>query len=69
MIPILGARTVEQLKDNIGALDVELSDEHLQRLDAVSAIDLGFPHEFTTRESIRELVQSSKFRDIINHRE
>jgi len=29
---ILGARTVEQLTDNVGALDVELSSEQLERL-------------------------------------
>lgn len=69
IIPIIGARTENQLKDNIGALAIELTDEHMKRLDTISAIELGFPHEFTTRESIRELVQSGKFRDIINHRE
>ncbi|RMF81058.1 MAG: aldo/keto reductase [Chloroflexi bacterium] len=46
MIPILGARTVEHLKDNMEAVDWQLSDEHWQRLDEVSAIDLGFPHGF-----------------------
>jgi aryl-alcohol dehydrogenase-like predicted oxidoreductase len=46
MIPILGARTLEQLKDNLGVLEWELSDEQRKRLDEVSAIDLGFPHNF-----------------------
>ncbi|WP_374009989.1 aldo/keto reductase [Leifsonia sp. LS-T14] len=34
---ILGARTVEQLDDNLGAADVELSDEQRARLDDASA--------------------------------
>jgi aryl-alcohol dehydrogenase-like predicted oxidoreductase len=34
--PIIGANTVEQLQANMAALDVKLSPEHLQRLDAVS---------------------------------
>lgn len=46
MIPILGARTADQLKDNLGVLDWELTDEQLARLDEVSKIDLGFPHNF-----------------------
>lgn len=46
MIPILGARSAKQLKDNLGAFDWKLTDEQWQRLDKVSAIDLGFPHDF-----------------------
>ncbi len=46
MIPILGARTAEHLKDNMGCLDWKLSDEQIQRLDDLSKIDLGFPHGF-----------------------
>lgn len=34
---ILGARTVEQLEDNLGAADLELSTEELDRLTEVSA--------------------------------
>ncbi len=46
VIPIVGARTREQIEDNIGALDVELSEAELQRLDEVSRIELGFPNDF-----------------------
>ena len=46
MIPILGARSAKQLKDNLGVLDWKLSDEQWKSLDEVSAIDLGFPHGF-----------------------
>jgi aryl-alcohol dehydrogenase-like predicted oxidoreductase len=46
MIPILGARSAEQLKDNLGVLDWKLTDEQWKCLDEVSAIDLGFPHGF-----------------------
>ena len=45
-IPIAGARTLAQFEDNLGALDVRLSPEHLQQLDAASAVPLGFPHDF-----------------------
>ena len=48
MIPVIGARKVSQLKDNLGCLDVTLSAEQLERLDAVSRIERGFPYDFIT---------------------
>jgi aryl-alcohol dehydrogenase-like predicted oxidoreductase len=45
ILPILGAKTVEQLRDTLGALEVELPSEAVARLDEVSAIPLGFPTE------------------------
>jgi aryl-alcohol dehydrogenase-like predicted oxidoreductase len=46
VIPILGARRVEQLEQNLAALEWELTPEQLQRLDEAGAIDMGFPHGF-----------------------
>jgi aryl-alcohol dehydrogenase-like predicted oxidoreductase len=40
---IVGARTEEQLADNLGAVDVELSDDERARLDEVSAPPLLYP--------------------------
>ena len=34
--PIIGPRTMEQFQDNMGALDVELTEEDLRRIDEVS---------------------------------
>jgi len=45
LIPILGSRTREQLDATLGALDVTLAPVQIARLDAVSAIPLGTPHE------------------------
>ncbi|HSW11886.1 MAG TPA: aldo/keto reductase [Solimonas sp.] len=44
--PILGTRTLAQLQDNLGALDVSFSTDQVARLDAASRVDRGFPHEF-----------------------
>ncbi len=43
---IIGARTVEQLDDNLGGLDVRLAPEHLKALEEVSRPKLNFPYEF-----------------------
>jgi hypothetical protein len=41
--PVVGIRTIAQLKDNLGALDVELSTDHIARLNAVSDVPRVFP--------------------------
>ena len=43
---IIGARTMAQLEDNLGALSVRLSAEEVARLDELSAPTLPFPSEF-----------------------
>jgi aryl-alcohol dehydrogenase-like predicted oxidoreductase len=42
---ITGARTAKQLEDSIAALSVHLGRDHMARLETVSAISLGYPHE------------------------
>jgi aryl-alcohol dehydrogenase-like predicted oxidoreductase len=58
-IPILGARTSEQLEDALGCLDFALDPAQRARLDEISAIPLGFPHEFLARPYVRDLVSAS----------
>lgn len=47
--PLVGARTLAQLDENLGAFDVVLDESQRHRLDEASRIDLGFPHEFLAR--------------------
>ncbi|KAI0354913.1 aryl-alcohol dehydrogenase [Trametes cingulata] len=46
VFPIVGCRKVEQLKANIGALDVALTDEHINRIESAVPFDVGFPSNF-----------------------
>lgn len=46
VIPIVGARSAEQLRGSLAAPDVQLSDEHMAHLEEASAIEMGFPHDF-----------------------
>jgi aryl-alcohol dehydrogenase-like predicted oxidoreductase len=46
VIPIVGARTAEQLRETLGGVGLELPEEALRRLSDVSGIPLGFPHDF-----------------------
>jgi aryl-alcohol dehydrogenase-like predicted oxidoreductase len=53
VIPIVGARKLSQVQDNLACVDVQLSGDHLRRLDEVSRIELGFPHDFFTKDMVR----------------
>jgi len=46
IIPIIGARTEAQLRDNLAVIEWSLTQEQLDRLEKVSAIDMGFPYGF-----------------------
>ncbi len=44
--PIVGARTVEQLRDNLGAASLELPAEAVARLEEATGFVKGFPSDF-----------------------
>jgi aryl-alcohol dehydrogenase-like predicted oxidoreductase len=44
-VPVIGPRNVAQLEDYLAALDLVLSAEQAGKLDAVSAVPLGVPHQ------------------------
>ena len=52
-IPIVGATKVSQLEDNLKTTEITLTDEHLQRLNAASAIQLGFPGDFFKEDAVK----------------
>lgn len=54
--PIIGARTVEQATDNLGALDLVLAPEHVGRLDQASAPSPIFPARFVSRPMVQQLI-------------
>lgn len=56
IIPIVGARKIDQLNDNIASLDVVIPESAMERLNAVSAIDLGFPHDFVLRKGAQKMI-------------
>jgi aryl-alcohol dehydrogenase-like predicted oxidoreductase len=55
VVPIIGARKVSQLQDNLGSLDLQLSAEQLKSLDGVSRIELEFPQGIYERETVRAI--------------
>lgn len=65
VIPLIGARNTEQLQDSLGCLDFTLPTESLEELDAVSAIELGFPHDFLSTDNAREMVFGGAYEQIV----
>ena len=55
VIPIIGARKVSQLQDNLASLGLELSAEQLKSLDAASRIELEFPQNLYEKEMVRAI--------------
>jgi aryl-alcohol dehydrogenase (NADP+) len=55
VVPIIGARLLAHLEDNLAGLDVKLSPEQLRVLDEVSAPTLGYPAEMNG--AIRSMLQ------------
>ncbi len=68
IIPIVGSRKVAQLQENLACLEFELTPEQIQRLDAVSTIELGFPHDFLKSSIVQDFAFGGGMAKIDNHR-
>jgi aryl-alcohol dehydrogenase-like predicted oxidoreductase len=44
--PIIGARNLSQLEDNLGAVGWQLEEEHWRALSWASAFPRGYPYDF-----------------------
>lgn len=55
VIPIIGARKLPQIEDNIRSLDVKLSPAQLERLDKATAVSMGFPTDFLALDPVRAI--------------
>jgi aryl-alcohol dehydrogenase-like predicted oxidoreductase len=56
VIPIIGARRIDQLKDNLASLDLHLTPEQVAALDEASAIEVGFPYDFYEVDLVKGMV-------------
>jgi len=65
VIPIIGARKLTQVKDNLACVAVNLDPAHIERLNAVSRIEMGFPHDLFAIDMVRSL-SSGGMRDQID---
>lgn len=69
VIPLIGARTVAQLDDNLGCLAVQLSDAQFAALDAIAGFSPGFPSRFLHSAHVRNLIFGDTFARLDRHRD
>ena len=55
-IPIVGGRKVSQMEDSLGSADLVIPDELMAELNAVSEIELGFPHDFLQQDTVKNVL-------------
>jgi aryl-alcohol dehydrogenase-like predicted oxidoreductase len=64
LIPIIGGRNAGQIRDNLACLTFELTAEQMAKLDQVSAVSLGFPHDFLSTDMMRSLIHGRTQADL-----
>ena len=69
IVPIVGARSEAQMRENLEALAVELTDEHVERLGDAGGFSVGFPRAFLESDHVRGLIFGDTFDLIDDHRE
>jgi aryl-alcohol dehydrogenase-like predicted oxidoreductase len=66
IIPLIGAKSAAQIKESLTCLEVHLSEEQFKKLDEVSKIDLGFPHDFLNSPTVNDVLYGGIKDKIIN---
>lgn len=56
------------MEQNLACVDLELDPGQVERLDRVSAIELGFPHDFLQSDSVRQTVYGEGFERVEDRR-
>jgi aryl-alcohol dehydrogenase-like predicted oxidoreductase len=68
ILPILGARTLNQIEDNLGVLEFELTPDQLQEIGELSDFQVGFPWSFLHDEYVLELIHGKTYPKLDFHR-
>lgn len=56
IIPVVGATKTAQMTDCLGAANIRIPEEYLNQLNAVSAVELGFPHDFLQQPGVMDVL-------------
>ncbi|MFJ4276607.1 aldo/keto reductase [Streptomyces massasporeus] len=68
VVPIVAATRESQLADNLGSVGVRLDADALARLDEVSAVPLGFPHDFVREPAITRNIHGDRWMAVDDRR-
>jgi aryl-alcohol dehydrogenase-like predicted oxidoreductase len=64
VVPIVGTRRAEQLRENVAATELALAADELAALDEAGAPRLGFPRSFLESGGVRELIYGNTYERI-----
>lgn len=64
IIPILGCRTFAQVQDNLGCLNLPLSNEQMEELSKLADFKLGFPLSFLKSDHVGNLLFGETFKKL-----
>lgn len=64
MIPIIGARKADQIKDNLACVEFKLTAAQMRKLDEASHIPLGFPYDFFKEPLVQDFVFGGTLKQI-----
>lgn len=67
VIPLLGARNVGQLEENLAATAIHLDSDQLTLLDKPSAPSLNFPHGLLQRENVANGTYGDQWQQVDDH--
>lgn len=62
VFPIVGGRKIEQLKGNIQALSLSLSEDDIREIEQGYVFDPGFPHTFLSGSQYMEIAPKGAYR-------
>ncbi|WP_145503097.1 aldo/keto reductase [Streptomyces sp. CFMR 7] len=68
IVPILGPSRPDHLTEALGCLEVRLDVDAVDRLDTVSRVPLGFPHDFLREDEVRKTVYGDRWAAIEDRR-
>jgi aryl-alcohol dehydrogenase-like predicted oxidoreductase len=64
VIPILGCRTLAQAQDNLGCLAFQLSEAHMEQLNALADFNMGFPLGFLKSDHVGNLLFGETYKQL-----
>lgn len=64
VLPVIGPRTRAQLDDNLASANLKLSSDNIRRLDEITAVPLGYPHELNAAPEQRAVMTGNRWDQI-----
>lgn len=68
IIPIVGSRKVEQINDSLNCINFTIPEAEMHELSEVSAIELGFPHDFLASRGVEDVMFADFAGKLQNHK-